>query len=138
MSDLDPWKLCNVFTIIQAALLIVGKDPSYDQHYIEKWWPNERPEGYEAAKAALLNSIMSNKLPANMHMDAESNTLNLQTTTISLNDIKTWLHDNETSSEFFEESGQPGYLNPEHERYAPKLAAAVNAWLAMQEGELIT
>jgi hypothetical protein len=53
MESLDYWRLCDELTIVQAALLIAGCDPSVDAEYIEGWRPGERPLGYEAAKTAI-------------------------------------------------------------------------------------
>ncbi|MGA9883269.1 MAG: hypothetical protein WBQ34_06100, partial [Candidatus Acidiferrales bacterium] len=60
MEGLDYWRLCDELTIIQAALLTVGNDPSSDQVYVETWEPEKRPNGYEAAKAAITNALRRN------------------------------------------------------------------------------
>src|SRR5438132_12861822 len=48
MDGLDYWRLCDEVNVIQAALLIVGRDPSSDASYVEDWQPENRPTGYEA------------------------------------------------------------------------------------------
>lgn len=52
-------------------------------------------------------------------------------TLINVDELKTWLESKGFRSEFFFPSATdaPLYLDPKHPRYAPKLAAAVNAWL---------
>jgi hypothetical protein len=57
IGALDYWRLCDELSVVQAALLIVGKDPSGFQNTIDHQHPSNRPKGYDAAKAALINSI---------------------------------------------------------------------------------
>lgn len=64
MEDLDYWRLCDELSIIQAALLIAGCDPSGDCAYVEEWRVHDQPKGYAAAKAALTNAILAGRLPA--------------------------------------------------------------------------
>jgi hypothetical protein len=59
MEKLDYWRLCDELSVIQAALLIVGEDPSSNLGYVEDWDLHERPEGYEAAKTAISNALRS-------------------------------------------------------------------------------
>ena len=49
--------MCDELSVIQAALLIAGRDPSSDADYIEGWEPEKRPLGYEAAKTAISNAL---------------------------------------------------------------------------------
>jgi len=58
MESLDYWRLCDELTVVQAALLVVGEDPSSTQSYVEEWDPEKRPEGYEAAKAAISSALL--------------------------------------------------------------------------------
>ena len=57
MESLDYWRLCDELNVIQAALLVVGGDPSSDASYVEGWSPENRPPGYEAAKTAISNAL---------------------------------------------------------------------------------
>jgi hypothetical protein len=148
MEALDYWRLCDEFTVIQAALLIIGEDPAGTQEYVDGWNPTDRPTGYDAAKAALCHAISSKKLTASIRLeqlqswdtiaecmvDYEGDEPDWKKTTISLDELKQWLRSRGISSGFFfpEKSDQPDYLDTAHSRYAPKLAAAVNAWLAME------
>jgi hypothetical protein len=66
---------------------------------------------------------------------------NLETTTIDKEDLIVWLEANGlTNNIFFSKPEQkaaasevPEYLNPANECYSPKLAAAVQAWMAVTE-----
>jgi hypothetical protein len=64
MDALHHWRLCDELTVLQAALLIVGEDPSVSQEFVQNWETTNRPSGYDAAFAALKNAILSNRLPA--------------------------------------------------------------------------
>jgi len=139
MEALDYWRLCDTLSVIQAALLIVGQDPSADQHYVEGWDPENRPVGYEAAKAALQNAVMSEKLKANIsyEMTGYNNEPDpdWRRTTVRVIDLKIWLSDRGVEGGFFFPRGPsgPAYLDPQCATYAPKLAAAVRVWSAVSE-----
>jgi hypothetical protein len=44
----------------ESATTLVGEDPSQFQNYIDTQSPQNRPAGYDAAKAALVNAIKGN------------------------------------------------------------------------------
>lgn len=56
-------------------------------------------------------------------------------TTVTVEDVRRWLVSRGFRTGFFfpEASDAPDYLDPKHLRYAPRLAAAVNAWLAVKQ-----
>src|SRR6185437_8197311 len=66
IDSFNYWRLCDELSVAQAALLIVGEDPSVTQDYIDHWEPEKRPRGYDAAKAALVNGIKAKRLSANI------------------------------------------------------------------------
>ena len=57
-------------------------------------------------------------------------------TTVTVDNVRKWLASRGVRTEFLfpGATNAPDYLNPEHPRYAPRLAAAVNAWLAVTQG----
>jgi hypothetical protein len=57
MDGLDYWRLCDQLSVVQAAMLVVGSDPSSDAMHVEGWSPDKRPPGYEAAKTAIANAL---------------------------------------------------------------------------------
>lgn len=59
MQELDYWRLCEELNIVQAALLIVGEDPT-NAEYIEGYKVDKRPYGYEAAKTAITSGLKKN------------------------------------------------------------------------------
>jgi hypothetical protein len=70
MDSMDYWRLCDELSVLQSALLIVGEDPGGDAYHVETWQVHQRPLGYEAAKAALVNAILSGRLPATIRRRA--------------------------------------------------------------------
>jgi hypothetical protein len=56
MEALDYWRLCDELNVIQAALLVVGCDPSGNEESIELY-PDKSPPGYQAAKIAISNAL---------------------------------------------------------------------------------
>ena len=57
MESLDFWRLSEELSVIQAALLLVGCDPSSEDGYAESCDMDKRPKGYEAAKTAITNAF---------------------------------------------------------------------------------
>jgi hypothetical protein len=136
MEGLDYWRLCDELTVVQAALLIAGKDPSGLQDVIDSQAQSDIPPGYAAAKAALTSAIRRNQLPANI---IEGGDEDFPTgpdwyyTTVHVEDLKRWLSSRGFAAGFFfplQKRG-PDYLTTDHTNYSPKLAAAIHAWMAM-------
>ena len=57
MQGLDLWWSCDEMSVVHAALLVAGEDPSADGEYVEGWPAEKRPIGYEAAKTAIANAL---------------------------------------------------------------------------------
>jgi len=139
LQALDYWRLCDEINIFQAALLIVGEDPSQNE-YIENWDMDKRPAGYEAAKTALRNAVESKKLPAEVteiFEDCDGGFKSIgadwNQTRIEVSEIKKWLAKRGIATGFFFPDGrvEAEYLDTNQDHYAPKLAAAINAWQAV-------
>lgn len=162
METLDYWRLCDEFSVIDAALLIVGEDPSASRDYIEHWEAQNLPQGYAAAKTALINAIYGKRLdatlryPARVLRDEEYEKIGEKVfkhendyeiafkdvpdwtlSTIKVEDLKAWLISRGFKTGFFfaEHIDAPDYLDKAHPCYAPKLAAAVDAWQAIVSDE---
>jgi len=186
MEELDYWRLCEEFNVVQAALLVVGEDPSCAE-YIEEWEVQNRPKGYEAAKTAIcgglrnflrhdracaefemetanlkfdyanvpdmvhenseyLAEVLSRSIagtlipqfnfdPSGNNLGAIEGTIDLYKSTVNAESLKQWLRVKGFTSGFFfpEPLKTMDFLSSSHPRYAPKLAAAVNAWLAVTD-----
>lgn len=142
LESMDYWRLCDELSIVQAALLMVGEDPATDNVHVENWDFPTRPIGYEAAKSAISRALMkgaiSGKLIPEFDQDINGNlcgeipgTINVSLSTVDVDSVRSWLKCRGVHTGFFFPfaSDKPDYLDPTHPRYAPKLAAAVNAWL---------
>ena len=151
LSSLDFWRLCDALTVVQAALLLAGVDPSKNdvELYVEERAPSSQPPKYPAIKTALEHAIRRSKLKAYVIYYSDPTTQNkplekydllsdsicwLQTS-ILVSDLKAWLSEKGICSGFFFPTAKEDadYLDPLHPRYAPKLAAAVRAWQAITE-----
>lgn len=143
MQGLDFWRLCDEMSIVQAALLIAGNDPSSDAEYVEGWAPEKRPKGYAAAKTAISNALRRGAIKGQLvpHFECDINgnlcgaiegLIDVQSSQIEVESLRAWLSGRGLRTGFFfpEKAIAQDYLDPEHPRFAPKLAAAVCAWLA--------
>ncbi len=151
MEGLDYWRLCDELSVIQAALLIAGCDPSSDAGYVEGWDAEQRPPGYEAAKTAISNAlrreVITGRLIPLYEHDINGNTcgaieesIDLSSSRIEVESLRRWLAGRGLKTGFFfpEERDFGDYLDPGHPRYAPKLAAAVQAWRATENESAIS
>ncbi len=147
MEPMDYWRLCDQLTVVQASLLIVGEDPSGNMADCENWALGNRPHGYEAAKSAISYALktgaiegtrIGNKLP-DPRYDAQGNWhdrfddgVDPAVSVVHVASLREWLASRGFTSGFFFPKGAdaPGYLDPGHASYAPKLAAAIAVWQA--------
>lgn len=143
MESLDYWRLCDELSVIESALLIAGCDPSIDAGYVEGWDREKRPLGYEAAKTAISNALrrgsINGRLVPTYERDINGSTcgiaedaIDLAGSRVEVESLRQWLAGRGLKTGFFfpQERDFGDYLNPRHPRYAPKLAAAVQAWRA--------
>jgi hypothetical protein len=139
------WRLCDELSVMQAALLYANEDPSKNDH-IENWKMEERPTGYEGTKTAISNAlrkgVIEGKIIPLYETDINGNTcgeipdsLDVKESRVDVESLRSWLRLKGIKSGFFfpTTNDTPDYLDPNHPRYAPKLAAAVNAWLAVTD-----
>ena len=70
MKELDYWRLCEELNIVQAALLVVGEDPTLAE-YTEGHDLDKRPKGYEAAKTAICGGLRNFVRYENDHLEFE-------------------------------------------------------------------
>lgn len=142
MEDLDYWRLCDELSVIQAALLTVGVDPSSAEgSNCENWKPEERPKGYEAAKTAIANALrkgtVTGYLVQEYDFDYNGNrsgfvegSIDIPASRVDVSSLKQMLAGRGVTTGFFfpAEPETADYLDQNHPRYSPKLAAAVRAW----------
>src|SRR5260221_10144532 len=70
MEGLDYWRLCDEVSVVQAALLILGRDPSELQDFIETMSAENRPTGYDAVMTALVHAIIGKRLSSTIRRRA--------------------------------------------------------------------
>ncbi len=146
MESLDFWRLSDELSVIQAALLLVGCDPSSDDGYAESWDMDKRPKGYEAAKTAITNALRRGAIKGRVvphysydpdfypHEGVEiEDSMNLAESLVEVDSLRQWLVTRGISTGFFfhTASNVPDYLDSMNPRYSSRLAAAVKAWQAM-------
>ncbi len=145
-EGLEYWHLCESLTVVQAALLISGHDPSTSAASIEQWDPATRPAGYEAAKNGLVQALEGDSWMGRIveleivHRYRNGSTraaVDVERSIVWPSSVKSWLSDRGITTGFFfqrrgkNQSAVPDYLDPAHQRFAPKLAAAIRAWQAV-------
>ncbi len=142
----DLWRLCDHLTVKQASLLLVGIDPASETGtYCEGWKPHERPKGYEAVKQAIssglrggtikgANELAQSQIDQFEFVDVPFST-DPERSSVERDSLVAWLEKRGVRSKFFfpDAINAPDYLDPSNPRYAPKLAAAVRAWLAVTD-----
>lgn len=138
LQPIDYWRFCDALSVIQAALLIVGVDPSTWQDSVEGSYEQDRPVGYTAVSTGLKNSILGDTLEAQVIYEGETlseRSANWHTSKIKIQDLKDWLTSRGIATGFFFPVSElePDYLDINGPRYAPKLAAAVRAWQAVTD-----
>lgn len=142
------WRLADELSVHEAALLIVGVDPHCETgSYCWGWKPHEQPDGYGAVVRAI-SAVLGGKIDG-VHVpqyetDINGNrthaidgSTNATESTVKVESLVAWLRSRIGERGFFfppktVESG-PAYLDKNHPRYAPKLAAVVSAWMAVEE-----
>lgn len=141
MSDeLNFWKLCESLSITEAALVIAGINPSDHPASLYNRNTNEQPRSFRPTVQALRGAIELERLMGRTfyHEGSDINgepyrNFDPSESTVDVEDLRRWLAAKNVRSGFFaaqKDAPQP-YMDPSHERYAPKLAAAVAAWVAV-------
>ena len=150
LSSLDYWRLCDDLTVIQAALLVAGHDPSSIQNYVEKKVPKDRPSGYEGAKAAISRALIRSDIEGDLVQEREYDinenpldfipgTIDIHISMVEVSSLKNWMKQRGIKAGFFFPANDdtPNYLDPSHPRYSQKLAATVAAWLEMEDQDML-
>lgn len=141
----EHWLLCEELSVIQAALLIVGKDPASEYGLCEGWQVHERPEGYEAVRRAIWAALRTGRIKGSLVQMKDTdingnfcgviaNTIDVHDSHVEVESLTAWLESKGMRTGFFykPKAGVPDHLNPQHPRYSQKLAAVVRAWEAAE------
>jgi hypothetical protein len=137
MEDIDYWRISDHYSIVQAAILVCGRDPQHLQYEVENNTRN-RPTGYIAIRTALFNAVRLGQLePQTLayERDEYGNQvgLDIHSTLIAVGDLDAFLRARGILCEIFDRSGLEvsGQLRSDHPQRPPKLDAAIRAWTAV-------
>jgi len=141
---MDFWRLSADLTLVQAALLIIGEDPSVAEETVLKSPLDARPAGFEATLTALKRAVETNELRAEPGVRYSLDTFEPEPypplSKVAVVDLQNWLAKRRMRPAFFfpeldsapvPTDLSPSYLNPSSQYYSSKLAAAVRAWEAV-------
>lgn len=132
MTANDLWRLHDELTIEEVAKLVVDEvfSPESNEHF----------ESYNTVKNAISRACDRKEIEFREEgfpikgingdiVDVDSVKF------LSVSSLKSWFAKRGARPSFFfpDAIDAPDYLNPDHPRYAAKLAAAVNAWLNVVE-----
>ncbi|MGB0920491.1 MAG: hypothetical protein ACPG1C_04120 [Alphaproteobacteria bacterium] len=129
----DFWRLCDVLTIPQAALLLLGEDPT-DLAYDVENNPNTTVPNYTAIRTAIGEGLVAGIIAGVPAYDQQyGEYLDHWNSKIEVESLRKWLLTKGISTGFYfhGRATAPDFQDKNHERYAPKLAAAVAAWNAL-------
>lgn len=137
MESLDYWRLCDGFSLSDAAILIIGEDPSNFESGNEN--KTESKFRYNTVTTALAFAVKAEKLKAELtfvkeeYCEHENDQVDCYRTTVLVDDLREWLSSRNFTTGFFfpQAEEESDYLDQKHENYAPKLAAAIRAWQAV-------
>ncbi|MEL6112726.1 MAG: hypothetical protein AAFR20_07970 [Pseudomonadota bacterium] len=141
MDSIFLWRLCETLTIPQAALLMIGYDPENLEWDVEGNPFKNRPEGYGPCRASLVSALIEEKIKGKIRYStdeyAENPEIDVSESRVDVASLKEWLLEKGFHDHFFffPDGVESEFLDPEHPRYAPKLAAAVTAWRALDDPE---
>jgi len=147
----DSWRLCEDLTVREAALLFAGCDPvSSDGSLCEQRELHERPAGYEGAKRSISSALRKGQITGRHTPESikdrngdtvgfVSNSTDIYESEVDLDSLVQWLCSKGITTGFFFPAAAetPDYLDPGHPRYRKELAAAVSAWLALEDENLL-
>lgn len=140
------WLLAYDVSIVDAALLTISVEPQGVSDYIEGWEAPQLPPGYLAAKEAITSAIKRGEIAGRL-CDVVYNTpgsgwetdhgrTDYSSSRVELMSLREWLRDRgywNTFLQIDDFSKPAGFRDKNHPRYAPKLAAVVEAWEAFDE-----
>lgn len=144
-DDVSPyWRLADKLNVIEASLLVLGIEPQGLAEYIENYDAHKRPNGYAAVKAGIVAGIENKSLQGfltfvqyqeNGGWETDHTRYDYSGSTVEVSSLIKWLSSRGFARGYFfaEDDAKRGLRDPDHPRYAPKLAAAVQAWECFAE-----
>lgn len=135
----DAWKLCERLSVVQAALLISGQEPTKftgkQVSEIEKDVLHFLP--VKTALLAAIEEIDSFGTIVWGGGDFDNRYIDCHESYVRVETLRSFLKEKGLVDNYFtgSEESRPGYLQPDHPRYAPQLSAAVEAWMRHEDPE---
>lgn len=133
MDALDYWTTANALNVYQLSLLTEKYNPAdFDDQFASNW-PDAALRRTKPHIVAIQNAIISETLKPCALYFYQQGGVNWSTTLISVNDYRVWLASRGIANPVFHGKAPPDsdFTNPFGPFYAPKLAAAVDAWRAV-------
>lgn len=142
------WRLATRLRIADAIQIILGIEPQSSGLRLDQ--PHKWPNGFSALRESIVSAIRTDALEGGLiyeELDAFGDPVTEETTGprrhvvdlyeswVDTADLKHWLSENgfEGGYFFYGRNQQLAFLDSDGARYAPKLAAAVEAWIAFDE-----
>jgi len=137
MDALDLWKICDRVTLFQVVMLCLNCDPQDMTEYSAR--RRGLPREYDATLAALKSGLLTKAIQGEVIPYQDSyeqmieGSIDPDRTTVDLKSVGHFLQGKGVNNPLCPTNHPhtPDYLNPSHPCYAPKLAAAIHAWLAV-------
>jgi len=131
MDNRQIWKLADELNIYQIVLLIADYDPTEFEDLHHDSWDLEVKKYTAPLRIVIQSAVIAKKIAANIvyhHSNYED--IDWQDTHINVESLAAWLRAKNYGDCFFtEENTLPGFANRSGQFYAPKLEAAVQAWI---------
>ena len=132
MDNRQIWKLAEELNVFQIILLIADYDPiEFENDRFEKW-EAEIIRETAALRVVVQNAVIANKIAAKIEFyDGNyEGEISWTGTRIDVSSLTEWLKAKNFGNCFFtdESIAIPGFADSSGPFYAPKLAAAVDAW----------
>lgn len=135
MNALAFWGLCPTFSIVQAAFLFCGRDPS-DIDRQNEWKTDFHPIGYVPVKTSLLNAVTTGRLKSQIRFEyheehGPSDDVDIHYTQIAREDLDEFFDKGGIPGHFFGRGFKPAGASGATAQLPPKLNAALRAWTAV-------
>ena len=129
------WRLRRYLTVDDASLLMIGVDPATEfAASVRQGYNDNAFADYYAVRSAIMEAALENEIVYTGNTNEENAWYSV---IISVESLIVWLKKKRFADKFFVNKSivSAAYLDHNHPRYAPKLAAAIHAWLAT-DGDL--
>ncbi len=133
MHALDYWTTANALNVYQLSLLMAFYDPSdFEQNYAGNWSKSAK-SATTVHIVAIKNAVISGIIMPSVQILHDSGGIDWGDTLISVSDFREWLTSRGITGTLFHHriSSVEDFTTPSGPFYAPKLAAAVDAWKAV-------